>query len=208
MDYIWKSDILRRTSWFMRTHCNWPVKRSCTYTYIHTCLVYLHSWGNWVVLFWSIDPNYYSCELHYTNLVENIHWTRLLWNSFMNSLVWLYMLCAYMWLVIVYVMCIYVVGDYICFMCIYVVGDYICLCAYMLLVNFRTCYWCWFVGVSMYWNMLVWICGICMKYVLLLLDFISMLVVNTYVFNYAGWLWCVCCIRGDGLGDEIGTSRI
>jgi len=42
------------------------------------------------------------------------------------------------------------------FMCIYVVGDYICVCAYMLLVNFLTCYWCWILGVSMYWNMLVW----------------------------------------------------
>jgi len=69
------------------------------------------------------------------------------------------------------------------FMCISVVGDYICLCAYMLLVNFRTCYWCGIVGVIMYWNMLVWICGSRMKYVLLLsstkftqllLDFISM----------------------------------
>jgi len=38
-----------------------------------------------------------------------------------------------------------------------VVGDYICLCAYMLLVNFLTCYWWWIVGVIMYWNMLVWI---------------------------------------------------
>jgi len=36
-----------------------------------------------------------------------------------------------------------------------VVGDYICICAYMLLVNFLTCYWRRFDGVSMYWNMLV-----------------------------------------------------
>jgi len=51
MDYIWKSDILRRTLWFMRIHCNWPVKRSCTYTYIHMWLVYLLSRGNWVACF-------------------------------------------------------------------------------------------------------------------------------------------------------------
>jgi len=157
-------------------------------------------------------------KLYYTNLVENIHWARLLWNSSMNSLIWLYMF-----------MCIYVVGSYICLcaytllvviyvMCIYVVGDYICLCAYMLLVNFSYMLLvvkCW---VSMYWIMLVWICGIRMKYVLLLSSprsahsccWISSpcLVANTFVFNYAGWLWCSVGIRGDGLEDEIGTTRI
>jgi len=51
MDYIWKSDILRRTLWFMRIHCNWSVKRSCTYTYIYMWLVYLLSGGNWVACF-------------------------------------------------------------------------------------------------------------------------------------------------------------
>jgi len=30
-----------------------------------------------------------------------------------------------------------------------VVGVYICWCAYILLVNFLTCYWCWIVGVRM-----------------------------------------------------------
>ena len=67
----------------------------------------------------------------------------------------------------------------ICVECIYVVvGDYICcvhiccwwlymLNAYMLLVNSFTCYWCCYVGESMYWNMLVWTCEICMKHVLL-----------------------------------------
>jgi len=33
--------------------------------------------------------------------------------------------------------------------------NYICICAYMLLMNFLTCYWRRFDGVSMYWNMLV-----------------------------------------------------
>ena len=76
-------------------------------------------------------------------------------------------------------MCIYVVGGYICLctymslvvisvMCIYVVGDYICLCAYMLLVNFSYMLLVVIVGVSKYWNMLMWTCGIGMKYVLLL----------------------------------------
>ena len=40
-------------------------------------------------------------------------------------LVIIYMLNAYMLLVIIYVECIYVVGDYICWG-IYVVGGYIC----------------------------------------------------------------------------------
>jgi len=63
-----------------------------------------------------------------------------------------------------------------CCWCLYM------LCAYMLLVNFLTCYWCWIVDVSMYWNMLV---------------------MNTFVFNYSGWLWCSVGIRGDGLGDDL-----
>jgi len=127
------------------------------------------------------------------------------------------------WLVIIYVyvhicccwweyifMCICCCWWVYIFMCIYVVGDYICdvhiccwwlymWCAYMLLVNFLTCYWCWIVGVSMYWNMLVWICWSRMKYVLLLSSHRSThsccwisspcLVANTFVFNYAG---CLC----------------
>jgi len=39
--------------------------------------------------------------------------------------------------------------------------NYICICAYMLLVNFLTCYWCWLDGVSMYWNMLVIVMKLC-----------------------------------------------
>ena len=99
---------------------------------------------------------------------------------------WLYMLCAYMLLVIIYVVCIYVVGDYIC---------YVHICCWWI---YLTCYWWWIVGVSMYWNMLVWICRIRMKYVLLFSSpkfthsccWISSpsLVANTFVFNYAGWL--------------------
>ena len=89
-------------------------------------------------------------------------------------------LCAYMLLVVIYVMCIYVVGDYICCM-------HIC-CWWISL----TCYWWWIVVVSMYWNMLVWTCGICMKYVLLwsspsshtiVVGFhLQLLLLNTYVF--------------------------
>jgi len=96
----------------------------------------------------------------------------------------------------------------------WIVGDYICLCAYVLLViiyvyvhiccwwiiyvYMHICCWWWIVGVSMYWTMLVWICRIRMIYVLLLSSpkfthnccwFHSMLVANTYVFNYAG---CLC----------------
>jgi len=58
---------------------------------------------------------------------------------------WLYMLGAYMLLVIIYV--------------------YVHICCWWISL---TCYWWWIVGVSMYWTMLVWICGIRMKYVLLL----------------------------------------
>jgi len=76
------------------------------------------------------------------------------------------MLCAYMLLVIIYAMRIFVVGEFLLHA---IVGEMF--------------------GVSMYWIMLVWTCGIRMKYVLLwsspsshtqlLLDFISMLVLNT-----------------------------
>jgi len=69
---------------------------------------------------------------------------------------WWYMLCAYMLLVMIYVMCIYVVGDYMC--CVHICCWWISL----------TWYWWRIVGVSMYWDMLVWTCGIRMKYVLLL----------------------------------------
>ena len=91
MDFIWKSGIMRRTLWFVRFQSNWSVKHSCTYTYIHMCLVCIHSWGNWVVLlcFGSLTPIVQSCEIFYMNLVENIPWTRLLWNSFMNGLLWI-----------------------------------------------------------------------------------------------------------------------
>jgi len=102
---------------------------------------------------------------------------------------WLYMLCAYMLLVIIYVTCIYGVGDYIC--CVHICCWWISL----------TCYWWWIVGVSMYWNMLVWPCEICMKYVLLLsspsshtqllLAFISMLVLDTYVFIMRVVMMCL-----------------
>jgi len=113
---------------------------------------------------------------------------------------WLYMLCEYMLLVIIYVVCIYVVGDYIC--CVHICWWWLyMLCAYVLLVKSFTCYWWWIVGVRMYWNIFGVDLWNYMKYVLLLsspsshtvglVDFISMLVLNTYVFIircfYSGW---------------------
>jgi len=132
MDYIWKSDILRRTLWFMRIHCNWPVKRSCMYTYIHLCLVYLHNWGNWVVLFC------FGLLILIIKVVNYIIRTKLkifIGLGYFEILSWIVVgdyicLCAYMLLVIIYV---YV---HICcwwlymFICIYVVDEF----SYMLLV--------------------------------------------------------------------------
>jgi len=77
--------------------------------------------------------------------------------------------------------------------------NYICICAYMLLVNFLTCYWWQLYGVSMYWNMLVLIVGVVLTYALLL----SHMFMHPYhvgdkyfVFNYSGWLWCAVGIMG------------
>jgi len=73
-----------------------------------------------------------------------------------------------------------------------VVGDCICLCAYMLLVNFLTCYWCWFNGVSMYWNMLVLIVEVVWIYALLSLSHRS-----THCWcriSYPCW-WRILCIQ-------------
>jgi len=73
-----------------------------------------------------------------------------------------------------------------------VVGDYICLCAYLLLVNFLTCYWWWIVGVSMYWNMLVWIVEVAWIYVLLLLSHKS---TRCWCrISYPCW-WRILCIQ-------------
>jgi len=58
---FWKSGNMIWTLCFVRFHGNWPVKRSCTYTYIHMWLVYLHSWGNWVVLL---------CLVHWPQLLK------------------------------------------------------------------------------------------------------------------------------------------
>jgi len=113
IDSIRKSGIMRRTLWFVRFHNNWPVKRSCMYTYIHMWLVYIHSWGNWVVLlcFGSLTLIVQSCKIYYTNLVRNIHWTWLLWNSFMNGLLWINKECMNDWWVLnmmfIMMMCIF-----------------------------------------------------------------------------------------------------
>ena len=128
-----------RTLWFGRFHGNWPVKRSCTYTYIHMWLVCIHSQGNWVV---------FLCFGSLTQLFKVVKyiirtWSKifiepfLLWNSFMNGLLWinkmyewltgveydvdhdvvyflLYLNCEndMKLLVFIYVMCIYVVGEF------------------------------------------------------------------------------------------------
>jgi len=49
IEFFWKSGKVRRTLWFVKFHRNWPVKRTCVYTYTHMWLMYIHSWGNWVV---------------------------------------------------------------------------------------------------------------------------------------------------------------
>jgi len=143
---------MRRTLWFDRFLSSWPVKRTCVYTYTHKWLVCMHSWGNWITLlcFGSLTPIVQSCEIYYTNLVENIHWTRLLWNSFMNGLLWinkdvwmidgcwiwcnhdvvyflLYLNCENVMKLLNYLVMLLV---FIYVMCIYVAGEF----SYMLLV--------------------------------------------------------------------------
>jgi len=154
---FWKSGNMIRTLCFVRFHGNGPVKRSCTYTYIHTWLVYIHSWGKWVVLlcFGSLILIIKVVNYIIRTWLKNIHWTRLLWNSFMNGLIWIYKV---VWMMVWW---LYM------FTCIYVVGEYICLCAYMLLVFiYVMCIYVVgefflhvigveIVGVSMYWNILL-----------------------------------------------------
>jgi len=74
---------------------------------------------------------------------------------------------AYM-LLIDYICCVHICCWWLyMFMCIYVVGEYkyMHICCWWISLTY---YWCWIVGVSMHWNILVWICGFRMKYVLLL----------------------------------------
>jgi len=92
------------------------------------------------------------------------------------------------------------------------------LCAYMLLVKSFTCYWWWIVGVSMYWNIFGVDLWNYMKYVLLLsspsshtvglVAFISVLVLNTYVFIIRGdMMFLLHQGRRPRRWKEIGTTR-
>jgi len=143
---------MRRTLWVERFLGSWPVKRTCVYTYTHKWLVYMHSWGNWIAFlcFGSLTPIVQSCEIYYTNLIENIHWTHLLWNSFMNGLLWInkdVWVIDWCWIwcyhdVVYFLLFLNCENDmkllnylvmllvFIYVMCIYVVGEF----AYMLLV--------------------------------------------------------------------------
>jgi len=77
-----------------------------------------------------------------------------------------------------------------------VVGVYICyvhICCWWI---FFTCYWCWIVGVSMYWNMLAWIVEVVWKYALLLLSHRSR---HCWCrISYPCW-WRILCIQLFGL---------
>ena len=63
--------------------------------------------------------------------------------------------------------------------------NYVHICAYMLLVNFLTCYWRWHNGVSMYLNMLVLIVEVLWTYALLLSSHMCM-------HPYSWWWWILC----------------
>ena len=121
---VLQNDKVRRTLWFVWFRSNWPVKRSCTYTYIHMWLVYLHIWGKlfrFVLVRWPQLLKWWI--MSYEPSWKYIHWTFLLWNSSVNEIE-----CEYMLKVIIYVECIYVdwwlymlsaymlIGDYICWM--------------------------------------------------------------------------------------------
>jgi len=136
------------------------------------------------------------------NLVEYNLWVWLPWKSLMNSLLWInkdvwiidgcWIWCLSWCGVFPPLLELYEVVELLwwCCWCVYM------LCAYMLLVNFLTCYWCWVVGVSMYKNMLVWIVEVVWKYALLLLSHRS-----THCWcriSYPCW-WRILCIQLFGL---------
>jgi len=49
MEFFWKSGKVRLTLWFWWFHSIGPVKRTCMHTYTHMWLMFIYSWGNWVV---------------------------------------------------------------------------------------------------------------------------------------------------------------
>ena len=184
----------------MRIHGNWPVKRSCRCTFIHMQLVYLLSGDNWIVGFVLVHESQLlklwiiSCELSWKYSLNS-----LLGISFMNDLSiyvdcwWLYMLNAYMLLlVIIYVECIYVDGEIF----------YMRFGAGMLV---KAC-----IGIC--WCRLMKLHEACLllsspsSHTLLLLPCISSCCCWILWYSLCGLLcgllWCFCCIRGDGLGDE------
>jgi len=177
-----------------------------------------------LLCFGSLTQLYKSCEIYYTNLVENIHWILLLWNSFMNGLLWIN---KNIWMIDgCWIWCLSWCGVFSplhefwdwhevvellwwwCW-CLYM------LCAYMLLVNFLTWYWCWIFGESMYSNSR-WKCGECMHSWLshmftqhmLSQMFTSILPLTGYLYPYSRWnysrsTWCSVGIRGDDLGGDL-----
>jgi len=94
--------------------------------------------------------------------------------------------CHYYVLVLIMVMLVNNHDD-ACWIIMMMLVNYICICAYMLLVNFLTCYWRWLDGVRMYWNMLVLIVEFVWTYALLLLSHMSM-------HPYQCW-WRILCIQ-------------
>jgi len=113
----------------------------------------------WMHICWLLVIIYVECiYVVVGDDVCNVHiccWYFSFMLLVMNMLVNIYMLSAYkLLLMIIYVECIYVVvGEYIYVECIYVVvGELYMLNTYMLVMKSFTCYWCCFVGESMYWD--------------------------------------------------------
>jgi len=131
---FWKSGNMIQTLCFMRFHANWPVKRSCTYAYIHMWLVYIHSWGNLLVLVhWPQIIKVVNCiirtwlkifiELVYFGILS---WT--VWYEYIRLYEWWFGDWIG-WLAYMLLVSIYVYAHIYCW-CLYM------WCAYMLLVNF------------------------------------------------------------------------
>jgi len=178
MDYVLKSNILRRTLRILRIHSIWPMKCLCEYTVIHAWLVFFFSRVNWIILilFWLIGLNCQMVDYIIWALFGSIPWIFLFCNPFMNSWYgciscwWLYMLNAYM----------LIDDDYICWMHI---------CWLMVIIYVECIYvdWWWLYILSAY--MLLVMIYVMYIYVVDIFSFM-LLVMNMLVQAWIGMCWC------------------
>jgi len=100
------------------------------------------------------------------------------------------------------------VGELYMYMCIYVVGDFF-LCAIGVDLMMEACIeicWCWLLKSCEYMHCCC--CWVISSHTLLMLDFISMLLTNTFYSIIRVEIWCVCCIMGWRPRSWLGISRV